>query len=430
MHDENTQAVLLLTCYFSKAVKGEEKPLSPTEYGRFASWLHSNKYQPLSLFDDFDNIFSHWVDPKGKVTLERVKALLKRGLAMGLALEKWQSAGIWLMTRSDKEYPVRIKARLGQVSPPVLFGVGNKNLLNAGGVAVVGSRGITAEEEDYTRVIARQAALEGSNIVSGGAKGADEAAMLSALEAEGTVLGVLSDNLLKASVLGKWRQYLRQDNLALISSYYPEAGFNAGNAMGRNKYIYCLSDHALVVRSDKDKGGTWSGANENLKKKWVPLWVRDSDVEGNLALLQMGGKSLKVPTDRSEDWLLESLIRIADIPVMDNPKPVCDDLFSVLAEEPVTNSNQQALTHAHKPPLVEASGSRTKANESVNDTFFQLFTGQLKEHLKSKTNISLADLKVLMNDLNSKQITDWLDRAEEEKLVKRKGRTRTYQLFR
>ena len=33
---------------------------------------------------------------------------------MGLALEKWQRAGLWVMTRSDADYPVRLKKRLKQ----------------------------------------------------------------------------------------------------------------------------------------------------------------------------------------------------------------------------------------------------------------------------------------------------------------------------
>ena len=35
----------------------------------------------------------------------------------------------------------------------------------------------------------------------------------------------------------------------LVSPFYPEAGFNAGNAMGRNRYIYTLADQALVIDS-------------------------------------------------------------------------------------------------------------------------------------------------------------------------------------
>ncbi|WP_419638186.1 DNA-processing protein DprA, partial [Thiolapillus sp.] len=127
----------------------------------------------------------------------------------------------------------------------------------------------------YSRDLGALAAGNGYSIVSGGARGVDEAAMLGALEAEGTVIGVLANNLLRACSSARYRKYLMANNLVLISTFYPEAGFNAGNAMQRNKYIYCLSDAAMVVHSG-EKGGTWNGAFENIRKQWTPLWVKRS----------------------------------------------------------------------------------------------------------------------------------------------------------
>jgi DNA processing protein len=62
-----------------------------------------------------------------------------------------------------------------------------------------------------------------------------------------------------------------EGQLVLVSPYDPGAGFNVGNAMQRNKLIYALADAALVVNSDFEKGGTWTGAVEQLDKlKLVP----------------------------------------------------------------------------------------------------------------------------------------------------------------
>ena len=428
MQTENTQAVLLLTCYFSKPKKDEVKPLTVAEYARFAEWLRGNGYSPSSLFHDLEAIFSKWLDPKKTITADRVKGLLGRGMAMGLALEKWNKSGIWLLTRSDKEYPVRLKKRLGTMSPPVIFGVGSKPLLDAGGLAVVGSRGIGEEDSQYTQTIGSQAASEGVNIVSGGARGVDETSMLSALEAGGTATGILADSLLKAALSGKWRRHLQQGNLVLISTYYPEAGFNAGNAMGRNKYIYCLSDHSLIVRSDKDKGGTWAGAIENLSKGWVPLFVRPSDVDGNCALLQMAGHPLELSEHHSESWLTDALNRSAFAAAQTvSVQTQSADLFLMEGTHSSDSYSQNEVQplEVPEPDLIQEQESLPK---SGNDPFFHLFTEKLKELLNTKPDISLTDLKLVMGDLNAKQITEWLDRAESEKLVERKGRTRTYQL--
>jgi predicted Rossmann fold nucleotide-binding protein DprA/Smf involved in DNA uptake len=65
--------------------------------------------------------------------------------------------------------------------------------------------------------------------------------MLSALEAGGTAVGVLADSWAKAAVAGKYRAGIKEGRLTLVSACDPNASFNVGNAMGRNKYIYALA---------------------------------------------------------------------------------------------------------------------------------------------------------------------------------------------
>jgi len=308
IYNENTQAILLLSTFFSKAKKGEARPLTAIEYGRFARWLHEFNYTPSSLFNRFDEITSQWKDPKGKITTERLANILKRKAAMGLALEKWQRSGIWVITRQDNEYPQLLKKQLRHISPPVFFGVGNKELLQGGGLAVIGSRGIDVVDEEFTQDIAQQAAKENINIVSGAARGVDETAMLASLQAGGTAIGIMADSLLKAATASKWRKHLQNEQLVLISSFYPEAGFSVGNAMARNKYIYTAADYAIVVRADEGKGGTWAGAKENNEHKWVPLFVKQqSTASGNIALLNNSANALELKQS-SEPWLAKILI--------------------------------------------------------------------------------------------------------------------------
>ena len=410
MLNENTQAVLLLTCHFAKSQKDGVKPLTVSEYARFAEWLLANQYQPLSLFGHAEEIFSKWSDRKNAITLERVKELLGRGMAMSLALEKWQKVGMWFLTRSDSDYPVRLKQKLGTLSPPVIFGLGNKQLLKTGGLAVVGSRNIEKDEAAFAKAIGHQAALEGITLVSGGAKGVDETAMLSCLQSEGNALGILADGLYNAALSSKWRTYIKSEMLCLISTYFPEARFHTGNAMGRNKYIYSLSDQALVVRSDKDKGGTWAGATENLKKGWVPLFVKPSATDGNKALLQMGGKILDIVNGGTTPWLSAALAEAFNEPTIAQVEP--GDLFSNISEQRPENTSNEQL------------------QSPVTDIFFSLFANQLKKLLQQTADLSDSDLKRIMPDLHPDQIHAWLERAESEKLVKRVEENGTYQTLR
>jgi predicted Rossmann fold nucleotide-binding protein DprA/Smf involved in DNA uptake len=91
--------------------------------------------------------------------------------------------------------------------------------------------------------------------------------------------------------------------LVLISPYDPAAGFNVGHAMQRNKLIYALADAALVVNSDFEKGGTWTGAVEQLDRlHFVPMFVCNgaNTPRGNTALMQRGAKPWPDPKNGSE----------------------------------------------------------------------------------------------------------------------------------
>ena len=106
-----------------------------------------------------------------------------------------------------------------------------------------------------------------------------------------TAIGILADSLFRASASGQWRQHLKANNLVLISPFYPEGRFTPANAMARNKFIYLLSSATVVVTSG-EKGGTWEGAKENLKKDWVPLLVsahKQPLQAGNQALINGDG---------------------------------------------------------------------------------------------------------------------------------------------
>src|SRR6267143_374410 len=137
MADVLAQAVLLLTAHLGKTSPDQPKPLGPAEYGRFAQWLKERGLHPESLLlEDPHRLLVDWTD--SRITLDRITYLLGRSAALGLAVEKWERAGLWVITRADADYPARFKKLLKTESPPVLIGSGNRSLLNAGGVAVVG----------------------------------------------------------------------------------------------------------------------------------------------------------------------------------------------------------------------------------------------------------------------------------------------------
>lgn len=423
------QATLLLTCYFSKTSNENAKPLTNTEWGRFALWLKEKSTSPADLLEaDPNALLSGWYDER--VSTERILQLLNRGHSLALAVEKWQRAGLWVVTRSDPEYPKRLKQRLKTASPPVLFGCGNKALLNKGGLAVIGSRNASYEDLFFTQQVGEKAASEGIPIISGGARGVDETAMLGAIQQGGFVIGIMADSLLKAATSAKWRKGLMDNNTVLISPFYPEAGFNTGNAMARNKYIYCLADSSLVIHSGK-KGGTLNGAEENLKKVWVPLWIKPTMDKNaaNADLVVKGGQWL--------DTDIQSLV-IADLMRNESnliipPKEVQADLFSIPVESGL-------FTESEKVPLdtnCDNVPSKQQADKDSNLAhiieielvsnpidFYQLFIAELKKLAKEAVSI---DELIEGTGLHKSQLNVWLKRAEEDGLVNKLNRPVRYQ---
>jgi predicted Rossmann fold nucleotide-binding protein DprA/Smf involved in DNA uptake len=317
------------------------------------------------------------------------------------------------MTRSDPDYPSRLKKRLKFDAPPLLFGCGRRELLDKGGLAVVGSRDATTADLAYTTELGRQIAAQGYSVVSGGARGVDETAMLGALEQEGTVVGILADSLLRAATSAKYRAGLMAHNLVLASPFNPEAGFDVGNAMARNKYIYCLADAAVVVTTGRDKGGTWSGALENLRQAWVPLWVKPhpDGASGNAALVERGAAPLpNCPLDLATLMMAPAVVQSTGLFAAPPTIPV--SAVTAPLQEPVPKP--EALAAPPMAPIPADGAAPTDAHTSEHGmparlSLYDFFLSKLAEATEAEpqTPESLAENL----NLHKSQLSDWLKRA-------------------
>jgi predicted Rossmann fold nucleotide-binding protein DprA/Smf involved in DNA uptake len=288
--------------------------LTPGEYKRLARHLREIQRQPADLVSPEAADLLRACQPV--IDESRLQRLLGRGFLLSQVIERWQTRAIWVVSRADAEYPRRLKARLREDAPAVIYGCGDMGLLETGGLAVVGSRHVDDSLIDYTMAVGRLSARAGRTLVSGGAKGIDQAAMRGALEAGGKVSGVLADSLEKTTMNREHRNLLLDGQLVLISPYDPSAGFNVGNAMQRNKLIYALADASLVVSSDMNKGGTWAGATEQLDKlKFVPVYVRSTgEPSTGLDALRKKG-ALPWPNPQDVDALQAVLDIVSQAPV-------------------------------------------------------------------------------------------------------------------
>ncbi|MEK7326726.1 MAG: DNA-processing protein DprA, partial [Chloroflexota bacterium] len=172
----NTQAVLLLTApLIAGRAESSSDILTPGEYKRLVRFLRDMQRQPADL------LAPHARELLGEcqhlIESDRLASLLARGFLLSQAIERWQTRAIWVVSRADAEYPRRLKPRLKDDAPPVLYGCGDATILDTGGLAVVGSRHVDDALVEYTEGIGRLTAKARRTLVSGGARGIDQAAM-------------------------------------------------------------------------------------------------------------------------------------------------------------------------------------------------------------------------------------------------------------
>jgi predicted Rossmann fold nucleotide-binding protein DprA/Smf involved in DNA uptake len=317
-------------------------------------------------------------------------ALLDRGAALALLVEKWERSGIWVLSRGDADYPKRLKKYLGQAAPPLLYGVGTRDLLNRGGLAVVGSRDRTVEDGEFARRVGGRCAAEGIVVISGEAKGIDRDCLTGALESGGYVACVLAGALGLFATSPEFRHHLLGRHLTLLSAYEPDARWFLHTAMERNRLLYGMSDAALVVASALGTGGTWTGAEQALGGGRVKVFVKaaGTTAPGNAKLLQMGG--LPFPP---EPW--DNLRASIHAP---SPK----------GEEPAESGSP--VGEARVPPA-EPTGTAG----SICDAYTLVIHEMMKLLERPRDEKWLAEHL----GVRGSQMKDWLARAESEGFVTR-----------
>jgi predicted Rossmann fold nucleotide-binding protein DprA/Smf involved in DNA uptake len=438
------------------AGRGASSPdlLSPGEYKRLARHLREMQRQPADLVSTDAAELLGACQPV--IDEKRLQRLLGRGFLLSQVIEHWKARAIWVISRADAEYPRRLKARFREDAPAMLYGCGDISLLETGGLAVLGSRHVEDTLIDYTMTVGRLAARGRRTLVSGGARGIDQAAMRGALEAGGKVSGVLADSLEKTALNREHRNLLIDGQLVLISPYDPSAGFNVGNAMQRNKLIYALADASLVVSSDLNKGGTWAGAVEQLDKlNLVPVYVRSTGVlSAGLDALRSKG-AIPWPNPQDVD-AFDAVFDVAMTPVLASPqsglalfstegKPapaptsrcmpdtalvpeVAKELLPPVVSVPETRPTVPVVDEL---PLVSLAAEQTgetdnsvaTSESSPSDALFSAVRQVIQKLLKS--TMKDTEVAAILN-VSSAQAKAWLQRLVDEGVLEKKKKPAGY----
>lgn len=206
-------------------------------------------------------------------------------------LSACKKAGIGILPVADSAYPARLRNTYD--APLVLY---YKGILpdwdSVPFVGVVGTRKASLYGLQVARRLASQITRCGGYIISGGAAGADTAAMQGALDAGGAVVGVLgcgvdvvyprSNKKLFAAVV---------ENGCLISEYPPGTEPLSWNFPARNRIISGISSGVLVVEAPQKSGAliTARYAMEQGRDVFVvPGNIDNASCAGSNLLLQEG----------------------------------------------------------------------------------------------------------------------------------------------
>ena len=403
----DTQVALLLHGRFGGA-RGGPKPLAPGEFNKLGAWLRQEGLQPSDLLaPDVDEVLDRL--PESVAEPARVRDLLRRGTALAFAVEEWVRRGLWVVGRADAAYPERLRSTLRSAAPPVLYGAGEIGLLEGPALGVVGSRNADEDALAFTREVGERCAREGVCVVSGGAKGVDWEAMSGVLDTGGEAVGVLAEGVAKPATSKRYRDALRDGRLVLLSPYAPDARWTTYNAMARNKVVYGLSDHVLVVSSDT-RGGTWEGATENLKRSWVPVLAR---VEvgvpvGNRRLVEMGATPL-VPHVLDSAPSVQSALNSAATAYGGD-----GDLFS---QPPPPAAPTDVSPEADEPDSVAERPAPYELRLSEERGLFDVVWPHIAPLFESE--VSSDDVPSVADRLQVQrgQLASWLKLAEEEGLI-------------
>ena len=296
---DSSLAALLLT---NRIVDVDIKPLSSSEFWSLCRSVEDPSTLvglPASEIADASKVSSEHA--------ERIARLLEAGTAFSFERERLAEEGVLLVSALDDAFPAGLRARLGDSCPAFLLVAGPIDFLGVSAVGVVGSRDASTEALSVAQSAAKVAAGAGRAIVSGLARGIDQAAMSSALDAGAPVVGFPAEGLRVVARNAEIRSRVHAGELCMASPYGPSTRFTAGNAMGRNKLIYGHAEITLVVCSDLGSGGTWEGAREAMRRDFgrVAVWMGEGAGPGNAKLVEFGGAPI---TDLHELLTLEPAV--------------------------------------------------------------------------------------------------------------------------
>lgn len=247
---------------------------------------------------------------------------------------------------NDKEYPMRL--RYIKKPPEKLYVLGNKEILNDEGIAVVGSRDCTDEGRRNARFFAANIANAGLTVISGLAKGIDAEAHRGALEANGKTIAVVGNgpkHIFPPENAEIYKKIIENDG-AIVSEYPEDAEPKSEWFRQRNRIVSGLSEGILIVEAEWRSGTSITAryAREQGKEVFCIANSRENRKGvGTNIQIQKGATLVMEPKEIIEKYkrnkmrqiTIEELEIIQDKPEnrLENIKEEYREIYKVLEKE-------------------------------------------------------------------------------------------------
>jgi DNA processing protein len=224
------------------------------------------------------------------------------------------SPNIRTIARGAAEYPAALEELPDP--PPMLWAAGV--VLDRPAVALVGTRRADAAGIAFTERLARELALTGATVISGGAAGIDAAAHRGGMDRTLVVQAAPLERTYPRSNRRLFQQVLARGG-GWISETPPGCVPHGFRFLARNRIVAALADAVVVVQAPLRSGALSTAAWARTLGRplfAVPAAPWDPRGEGTLALLRRGARICTSAADVAEalEWQLV-------LPARDAPPP-------------------------------------------------------------------------------------------------------------
>lgn len=206
---------------------------------------------------------------------------------------------------TDDEYPSKLKKIYNP--PSQLFVLGNVEILNNIGIAIIGSRNCSKYGIEMSQKFAYEMSKSNINIISGLARGIDTHAHIGCIKAKNKTIAVLGsgfNNMYPPENINLVKEILKFGG-AVVTEYFPDEKPNAKNFPMRNRIISGLSDALLVIEATRRSGTSITvdyALNQGKEVYALPGNINQLTSFGTNELIKQGAKPITSVQEIIEDF--------------------------------------------------------------------------------------------------------------------------------